>query len=67
MKLVVKFGSLALCSEELTPGPTNKRLDGYKSRFERFAEEKKYLAPVGVLTRIVYPVDESLQRLKFGE
>jgi len=64
---VVKFGSLTLYSEELTPGLLIKRLDGYKIRFERFAEEKKYLAPAGVLTRIVYPVDEPLQRLKFGE
>ena len=30
-------------------------------------KRKKYLPPAGVLTRIVYPVDESLQRLKFSE
>jgi hypothetical protein len=33
-------------------------LDGYNSHFEKFSEEKRYLAPAEVLTLIVYPVAE---------
>jgi hypothetical protein len=41
-------------------------LDGHNRLSEKFAK-KKYLAPAEVLTRMVYPVAESLQRLKFSD